>query len=192
MEPPPRTESLVRSFQSGADQSFAVLYERLAPALYAWTVLRAPRGLDPADLLAEVWMHAVRRLPGYEEQRASFRAWIFGIAKKVLLRELRALDQRQQIAGGGGEGGGDLERVPESVTSMSRRFERDESVRQFLSRIDGLGVEERELVVYCGLEGFSCGEAAARLGLSEAATTKRWQRLRSELRSSSWAEDLLA
>lgn len=193
MEPPPRTESMVRAYQGGADPSFVALYERLAPALYAWAVLRAPRGLEPADLLAEIWLHAVRRLSTYEEQRASFRAWIFGIAKKLLLRELRALDRRSRLVENGAEGvpGIDLERVPEAVTSLSRRFERDESLLEFLARVNGLGREEREMVVYCGLEGFSCGEAAQRMGLTEAATTKRWQRLRAELRSATWAEDLL-
>lgn len=194
-DPPPRTESLVRSFQGGAERSFAQLYERLTPALYAWAVLRAPRGLDPADLLGEVWLHGVRSLHRYDARLASFRAWIFGVAKKVLLHELRDLDRRAAVAGRGDDaadvGSLALEHVPESVTSLSRRFERDESMLRFLERVNGLGREERDLVVYCGLEGFSCGEAATRMGLSEEAATKRWQRLRAELRSSSWAEGLL-
>jgi len=192
-EQPPRTESLVDSFRDGAQESFQLLYERLAPALYAWIVLRAPRGIEPGDLLGEVWLHAVRSLPRYDASRATFRAWLFGIAKKVLLHELRELDRR--VLGRSSRDSSrrlDLEGVPESVTSLSQRFERDDSMQRFLERIEALGQDERDLVVYCGLEGGTCGEAAVRMGLSEDAATKRWQRLRAELRSSDWAEALLA
>ena len=194
-ELPPRTESLVRAFQGGAEPSFALLYERLAPALYAWAILRAPRSLEPGDLLGEGWLRAVRGVQGIDAGRASFRARLFGIAKRVLLHELRGRGLREAFSRRAGEMDGDvrldLESVPDSVTSLSQRFERDESMIHFLERIDGLGREDRDLVVYCGLEGFSCGEAATRMGLSEEATTKRWQRLRAELRNSSWAQGLL-
>jgi RNA polymerase sigma-70 factor (ECF subfamily) len=191
----PRTEALVRAFQQGAELSFEQLYARLAPALYAWAVLRAPRGIEPADLLGETWLRAVRSVHDFDPARASFRAWLFGIAKKVLLHELRAQAQRERSAERTGDGSratrGGLEGVPEAVTSLSLRFQREESMTRFLERIGGLAREERELVVYCGLEGSTCREAATRMGLSEEATFKRWQRLRAELRASSWAAELL-
>jgi DNA-directed RNA polymerase specialized sigma24 family protein len=62
---------------------------------------------------------------------------------------------------------------------------------RFLERINAFAREERELVLYCGLEGSSCREAATRMGLSEEATLKRWQRLRAELRGSSWVAQFL-
>jgi RNA polymerase sigma-70 factor (ECF subfamily) len=191
-DPTPRTESLVRSFQRGAEQAFAPLYERLAPALYAWAVLRAPRGVDPGDLLGETWLCAVRSVHEFDAGRASFRAWIFGIAKKVLLHELRARARRVTASEGRSEDSRvGLEGVPAAVTSLSLRFEREETLARFVERINGLAREERELVLYCGLEGCSCREAATRMGLSEDAALKRWQRLRLELRSSSWAAELL-
>ena len=169
-----------------------MLYERLAPALYSWAVLRAPVGLEPGDLMGEVWLNAVRSRARYDAERASFRAWLFGVAKKVLL-QLRELARREDLdARRCGAGSSDLERVPESVTSLSQRIERDELVNQFLGRMDRLERDERDLVIYCGLEGHGCAEAALRLGLSEDAATKRWQRLRAELRDSSWTESLLA
>lgn len=194
-DPTPRTESLVHSFQRGAEQAFAPLYERLAPALYAWAVLRAPRGVDPGDLLGETWLRAVRSVHEFDAGRASFRAWIFGIAKKVLLHELRARARHVTASEGRGEDSraprAGLEGVPAVVTSLSLRFEREETLARFVERINGLAREERELVLYCGLEGCSCREAATRMGLSEEAALKRWQRLRLELRSSGWAAELL-
>ena len=47
-----------------------------------------------------------------------------------------------------------------------------------------LAMDERNLVLYCGLEGYSCAQAAARLGISPEAATKRWQKLRERMRES--------
>lgn len=188
-EDPPRTESLVNSFQQGAEQAFAVLYERLAPALYAWAVLRVPKGIDATDLVGEVWLHAMRSLSRFDASRGAFRAWIFGIAKKVLLHELRELGRHNTLSPRRSDQiSHELERVPESVTSLSVRLQRDEALLQFLDRVGRLEAEDRDLVIHCGLEGRTCGEAALRLGLSAEAATKRWQRLRADMQASGWAE----
>src|SRR5262245_36998816 len=119
----PHTESLAGAFRRGEERSFEPLYERLAPALFAWAALRAPRGVDPGDLVGEVWLQAVRSFEQYDPERAGFRAWIFGIAKKMLLRVLREMER-----GGRAAEPPDLGRIPESVTSLTRRCERDESL----------------------------------------------------------------
>jgi DNA-directed RNA polymerase specialized sigma24 family protein len=69
---------------------------------------------------------------------------------------------------------------------------RDEALAAFLGRVREMEPTDRELLVYCGLEGSSCSIAATRLGISLEAATKRWQRLRSDLRTSTWLRDLLA
>ena len=192
--PPPATEALAGSLREGNRQSFAALYERVAPSLYAWSALRAPRGVDPVDMVGEIWLRALAGLGTFDPKRASFRAWIFGIAKKVLLQLLRDLDRRQSRVQGEASSSerDDPAAIPDSVTSLSRRCACDEALALFLARVAGLGELERELLIYCGLEGFSCGEAATRLGLSEEAASKRWQRLRAELQSRNWVADLLA
>lgn len=192
--PSPVTEALVGSLQGGDADAFAALYERVLPSLYAWSALRAPRGVEAVDLVAETWLHAVRGLQTYEPARASFRAWIFGVAKKVLLQLLRDIERQPAPTPGEAVRAGrdDPEAIPDSVTSLSRRCACDEALALFLARVADLGELERELLIFCGLEGFSCGQAATRLGLSEEATTKRWQRLRAELRTRDWVADLLA
>ena len=77
------------------------------------------------------------------------------------------------------------------MTSISHRLARDESVQRFLEYCRRLEAEDRDLIVYCSLEGFTCVEAATRLGISSETATKRWQRLRAQLRESGWVKDLL-
>ncbi len=190
-----RTAFLARGVQRGDRAHFEELYARTAPALYAWAVLRTPAGVDPGDLLGEVWLRAVERLRTHDGENHEFRAWIFGIAKNVLLQLLRARrnDRTQRRAGHGGSGlsTNGLDQVPESVSSISQKLAREDSIRLFLEYAQRLDGTDRDLLVHCGIEGSSCNEAATRIGVGGEAAAKRWQRLRAELREKHWVRELL-
>ena len=196
-EPEP-TARLAAGAQAGDAAQFAELYERLAPSLYAWANLRIRRSLrgavDPQDLVQEVWMRSVTAFPRFDPETRNVRAWLFTIAKNVLLEGFRRL-KKEPLAG---PGAGPTTRlfalanVPDDVTSMTRRLARDDAVSALLERVGELSDDDRHLVIHCGLEGLTCAEAATRLGLGEAAVIKRWQRLRQKLREQSWARELLA
>jgi RNA polymerase sigma-70 factor (ECF subfamily) len=169
----------------GDRAAFQALYDRIAPSLYAWTQLRV-RGvqtarLDPDDLLQEVWLRALRGLDGYDPS-LSFRGWIFGIAKHVILQNLRS--SSRVVAGQltSHRRSSDSLDFPESVTSICSRLAKDDLVQRFLAYVAGLPAEERQLVLYCGLEGQSSAQAAARLGILPDTALKRWQSLRERLR----------
>lgn len=188
-------KDLANAAQRGDRARFEELYRRVGPALYAWASLRVPRDVDSGDLLGDVWLHAVQCLPTHDSANQEFRAWIFGIAKNVLKETLRqrvrARAHGLQLPPGAGAATSRIESVPESVTSISCRLARDESVQRFLEYCRRLEAEDRDLVVYCALEGFTCVEAATRMGISSEAATKRWQRLRAQLREAGWVKDLL-
>ncbi len=197
MSTEPLTAQLAAGAQSGDQADFAALYERVAPALCAWAHLRIRRSMqlyvDPQDLVQEVWMRSVSAFPRFDPTSRSFRAWIFTIAKNVLLEGFRKL-RRQPFAAA--EGGPTtrlfaLANVPDGVTSLSVRLGKDEAVAACVQRVGELSVDDRQLLIHCGLEGLTCAETATRLDLSEAAVIKRWQRLREKLRGMAWVEDLL-
>ncbi len=191
------TERLAAGAQGGDAAQFAALYERVAPALHAWAQLRIRRSMrmhvDPADLVQEVWVRAVTAFPRFDPATRSFRAWLFTIAKNVLLEGFRKLRRSPWAAGEGGPTTRlfALANVPDDVTSLSRRLGRDEAVGAFVERVGELADEDRQLLVHCGLEGLTCAEAARRLDLGEAAVVKRWQRLRARLREQGWARRML-
>lgn len=189
-----RTTWLARAVQRGDLSSFEELYARVAPALHTWASLRAPRGVDPGDIVGETWLRALRSLQTHESGDHGFRPWIFGVAKNVLLQTLRRLplEPTQGHAGDGSVSRPALEDCPEAITSISARLARDDAMSAFLERARRFDPVDRELLVHCGLEGSVCEVAATRLGISSEAATKRWQRLRAELRTSSWVQELLA
>jgi RNA polymerase sigma factor (sigma-70 family) len=178
------------------DPRFEALFAEVAPALYAWAELRIRptlrARLDPQDLVQEVWIRGMQGFARFDERGVSFRAWAFRIGKNILMESIRAL--RNDIVdtpGGATSRMLALEGVPQDVTSFTQRVAREESVRAFLDQAGALAEVERMLLVHCGLEGETCAEAALKLGLSEDAAIKRWQRLKARLREEAWSRTIL-
>ena len=176
---------------------FERAYTEVAPALYAWAELRIRptmrARLDPQDLLQEVWLRGQRSYARLDERETSFRAWIFKIGKNVMLEAVRALRTEHAAQPGWSPTTKmvALDGVPQSVTSFTQRLAREDTVREFLANAGELDEEERMLLVHCGLEAETCAEAAVKLGLSEDAAIKRWQRLKARLRERPWAQEFV-
>jgi RNA polymerase sigma factor (sigma-70 family) len=183
----PATLELARAARGGSPQQFGKLYERVAPAVFAWAALRL-RGrlraqLEPEDLCQEIWMRALDLFPNSDATHDNFRAWIFSVAKYVLQEALRR-HERSSAQQGGPEASAKirlLEGVADEVTSTTHRIARNEALSNFIARADRLEEDDRALFVHCGLEGLSCAQAGERIGASADAATKRWQRLRARL-----------
>jgi len=185
--PASRLESenaLARRAQSGDQAAFLELYADAAPALYAWASLRLGgkhfASVDPGDVVQEVWVRALDRLDTYDPKR-SFRGWLIGIAKHVVLQLFEQGSRR-------GQTGTPLEsrvlrEAPDPVTTICSRLGRMEVLARFFGFIEGLGPEDRLLVILCGLEERTCAEAAQQLNISADAATKRWQVMRARMRS---------
>jgi len=192
------TARLARAAQAGQAEPFAVLYERIAPALYTWAEIRIRGGLrvwlEPGDLVQEVWCRALRVFPNFDPENISFRYWIFRIAKNVLLEALRKADA--PAAKGQAPGSTTrllaLSQVPDEVTGISRRLARQEELGRFRDWVRQLERTDRELLLHHGLEGLSHVEVGQRLQLGTEAVAKRWQRLRARLEQQALPREVLS
>ena len=187
------THVFVDRARGGDEESFTVLYEHLAPVLYSWAdfrlVGRQRRYTDAEDVVQEVWWRALELFDTFEARVAgSFRHWLFAIANRVLLECVR----RGPTVRGGRENAQIDSLPPElrhQVTSIATTLGRSDEVKRLIESINGLDEVDRDLVVYCGLEGLSPKEAAPLLGMSGEAAQKRWYRLRGKLRDQPvWAD----
>lgn len=192
------TQHWVLTARSGSADDFAQLYEHIAPAVFTWAELRIrpeQRGvIEPGDLVQEVWLRAWRKIDGFDADRIPFRFWIFRIAKNVLLEATRHAQRpdRRGAQSPASDGSDPLDRVADSITAVSQRLMNDESLQSFQAAVAKLPDEERRLVIHCGLEGLPLREVGERLGISEDAAAKRWQRLRQRLRDGGLPSHLLA
>jgi len=176
------------------DARFERLYADVAPALYAWAELRIRPSLrahlEPQDLVQEIWLRGRKGFGGFDARGIGFRPWAFRIGKNILMEALRASrgDASPRVGGvSPTKSALALDRIPESVTSFTQRLAREDSMRAFLAEAQALDETDRMLLVHCGLEDESCAEAGVRLGLSEDAAIKRWQRLKARLRELPWS-----
>jgi RNA polymerase sigma-70 factor (ECF subfamily) len=191
------TIDILRAVRAGDVRRFGELYERIAPALFAWSSLRirtSLRGrLDPEDVIQEVWCKALASRGEFDPERSSFRAWVFTIARHVLLQAIEAQERvdRARSLDADSTGSSQREAIPDEATSVSQRMARDEGLRRFLAEAERMESDDRVLLILCGLEGKSFGEAAPVLGITRDAAAKRWQRLRAKLAGERHPVDLL-
>lgn len=190
------TQAWVLTARDGDASDFAKLYEHIAPAVFTWATLRIrPEQrvlIEPGDLVQEVWLRAWRKIEEFDAERTPFRFWIFRIAKNVLLeasRQARRPEHRARRADD--EGNDPLARVADSITGVSRRLAKSEDLDRFRDAVESLEEADRKLVLHCGLEGLPLRDVGQRLGISEEAAGKRWQRLRQRLRTSELPRFLL-
>lgn len=196
--PDPPTSYLARDAKDGDADRFARLYDRVAPAVFAWATLRirpSVRALvDPEDVVQEVWCRALRRFHTFDAENAPFRPWVFRMANNVLLEAFKAL-RGHPVPRGGADGSTSrkllaMEGVPDEATSISRKVSRHEGLNRFLEQVMTLSQEDRRLLLYRGLEGLAHCEVAERIGVGEDTVRKRWQRLRTHLETLGVPEEL--
>lgn len=196
--PTTETEALVRAAKQGDRIRLGEVYERAAPALYAWASLRVRtrfrHHLQVEDLVQEIWLRALSLIDTFPDSHCSFRAWLFRVAKNVLHEVQRKLFKTQPESHGGGSSTKHfaLAQVPLEVTTVTRRVARDEGLQRFLERVAELDEVDRKLVVHCGLEELEKKEVARMLDLGVEAVFKRWQRLRAKMGEWNVAKDLVA
>ena len=176
---------------------FAELYERIAPALFAWASLRIRPAMrayvDPQDVVQEVWTRAWKAFPGFDAESTGFRTWIFRIAKNVMLEAFRKISRTTPSAHGAGPSTRlfQIHNLPDSATNVSRRLARHEGLAHVLAFVEKLGPDEQELFVHCGLEGMSYVEVSERMQIHHDTIAKRWQGLRERIGRFGVPRDLL-
>lgn len=77
----------------GAEWAWRALYEELAPSLHRYA--HACRVADPDSTVGEVFLRAVTGLITFEGDERAFRAWLFRIARNLILDEHRKARRRR-------------------------------------------------------------------------------------------------
>ena len=97
-DPLEQTIRLVTRAREGDADSFAQLYERVAPAVHTWAELRIRPSqrnvLEPTDLVQEVWLRAWRGLEGLDIEVAGE---YLVIAATLMAIKSRSLLPREEI-----------------------------------------------------------------------------------------------
>jgi RNA polymerase sigma-70 factor (ECF subfamily) len=125
-------ENVLYAARAGAEWAWARIYEELSPSLAGY--FRGHGAADPEDLVAEVLLQVVRGLDRFSGPEPAFRAWVFTIAHRRLVDDVRRRSRRPFVpsepavldaaAGEGGDvieeahAGLDLERVQAAIAEL--------------------------------------------------------------------------
>lgn len=151
--------------------------------------------VDGEDVLQDVFVEAVRRIPRYLEQPdVPIFVWLRQLTHQALIdthrrflgSRMRDVDREVDLGWGGvGDGGSSLRSIQlaDSLTTPSQYAMREESaaaVRELLDKLDPI---DREVLVLRHLEELSNKEVAEVLGIDKYAASKRYLRALARLRT---------
>ncbi len=154
------------------EDRFAALYD----AAYADLLRFASRRVDPAaaeDVTAEVFLVAWRRFDDLPAQPDDARAWLFGIARGVLLNTRRGAERQRALSVRLSQGAFDPAQPADELA-----VHRVDVARAFRRLTEG----HQEALALTVLDELSSPQAAVVLGISPVAFRLRLSRARRALR----------
>lgn len=167
------TPELLRRSAEGDEEAFVALYRRFQGGIYrfAWRMSGSREAAE--DVTQETFLVVVRGPNRYDESRGSFGAYLYGIARNLLIK--RAGRERPFVTLGDGQEA--LRSSVDPTEDLDRR-QSAEAVRQAVLT---LPEHYREVVVLAELQGLPYEDVAVALGCPVGTVRSRLHRARALL-----------
>src|SRR6478672_1611239 len=81
-------EELLVSIHSGDEQAFVSLYRRRQAAIFRFALHMSGSETTAEDITQEVFLAMIRDSCGFDPERGNLSGYLFGIARKLVLRHL--------------------------------------------------------------------------------------------------------
>ncbi|MCO5991956.1 RNA polymerase sigma factor [Actinoallomurus rhizosphaericola] len=146
---------------------FAEIYAACHDPVLGYVMRRAENGHDAADVLAETFLIAWRRLDDVPAGDGA-RPWLYGVARRVLANHRRGERRRSALG----------DRLRAELGPVIRPAEDRDGSGAVAEAFRGLSEDDRELLSLVGWEGLDAGEIATVLGCSRNAVRIRLHRAR--------------
>jgi RNA polymerase sigma factor (sigma-70 family) len=148
------------------EERFRILFEEHYHRVLGYALRRTDRREDAEDVVAETFTIAWRRLAEIPSGEGT-RAWLYGVARRVLANQRRGSLRRVRL----------IERLKEMPAAG--RTEVDlEHAETIADSFDGLREQDREVLALLCWEELTPAEIAVALGCSPGAARKRVHRAR--------------
>jgi RNA polymerase sigma-70 factor (ECF subfamily) len=169
VEGAPSDADLLRRVASGDVEALGALYDRHARALLAFA-RRAASPEDAEDIVQNVFLRALSCAERFDPAAASARPWLFGITARIAGERRRSL-RRFGAA------------IVRLATFGKRAAEPHAVERTDVERaLASLSPPKREALLLVEVEGLTCEEAAAALGVPVGTVWTRLHHARREMR----------
>jgi RNA polymerase sigma-70 factor (ECF subfamily) len=168
-------DELLLRMQSGDEEAFLTLYRRLQAGLFRFALHMSGSMPLAEDVTQEVFLALLREDCGYDPDRGTLSSYLFGIARKLVLRHLErgrplvALDTDSDDFSQP-----ELAVLDDPLLDLTRR----EGVDALRRAVQALPRRYREVVVLCDLEEVDYADAAVALGCPIGTVRSRMHRAR--------------
>ncbi len=153
--------ALVGQAQAGDAAAFGGLYDLYAPRVYRFLVARVHEPADAEDLLQQVFIKVVEALPRYQVRGMPWSAWLFRIARNVVVDFVRADRHTEPIEHAAGR--------HDERLDPAAQLELAGSQSRVRAALDALTPEQRDVVIYRFFADLSISEIALVTGKREGA-----------------------
>jgi len=163
-------QKLLKRLQAGDERAFDTLYSRHMPPVYRYALRMTGSASDADDVVQDLFLALIRNARGYDPERGELRSYLYGLARRLILRrlpaELPTNDDTPEPA---------VEDDPFERLDLNQRLE---SVR---AAVASLPASYREVVALCDLEELSYADAAVTIGCAVGTVRSRLHRARAML-----------
>jgi RNA polymerase sigma-70 factor (ECF subfamily) len=171
-------DDLLLRIQSGDEQAFMSLYRRRQAALYRFALHMSGSAALAEDVTQEVFLILLREGCGYDASRGTLSGYLFGVARKLVLRHVERTRGDVVLDG-------DFEEAvpPQLAVSDDPLIDltRREGIENLRRAVQALPRRYREVVVLCDLEEIDYADAAVALGCPIGTVRSRLHRARALL-----------
>lgn len=161
---------------AGLADDTSLIWAEFAGRLTAFVARRVPPGIEPDDVVQEVFLRVMRHLPSLRDAER-IDAWLFQIARNTLndaMRTRRRRDSRTDAL--------EID-VPDETSVDDVRAAEMELAPCLTPMVARLGDSYREAIELTSVHGLTQVEAAKRAGVSVSGMKSRVQRAREQLKA---------
>src|ERR1039458_2039610 len=171
-------DELLFRLRSGDEAAFLTLYRRRQGAIYRFAMHMSGSATAAEDITQEVFLALLRQGCGFDPERGTLSGYLFGIARKLVLRTLER--SRADVA---------LENEADDVPSLELAviddplidLTRREGIEALRRAVMALPRRYREVVLLCDLEELDYADAAVVLGCPIGTVRSRMRKARALL-----------
>ena len=171
-------DELLFRLRNGDEQAFVALYRRRQGAIYRFAFHMSGSASAAEDICQEVFLALLREECGYDRERGTLSGYLFGIARKLVLRNMERGRVDVPLESEADEvAPRELSVIDDPLAGLTQ----DEAIGALRRAVQALPRRYREVVMLCDLEEMDYAEAAVVLGCPIGTVRSRLHRARALL-----------
>lgn len=175
-------EKLVVQFREGDIRAFERLMSKYWPDIFRYTFRHAKNHEDAEDITQEVFAKVYRALPNWEP-RASFKTWLYTIARHLCTDHYRGRSRRPTQSLDDLQEDSYEEPMAEDLESDPARLLAEMEIHEVIARaLDQLAPQQREVFILYHYQHLQIKEVAEILGIAEGTVKMHRHRAMKKLR----------